>query len=167
MKTNLCTGTLKQVAHRRMARRVAVAGATLALVFTSLASGDMTSAVEPQQTLPPTGSDALTTSVSEPPGQNRDLAGSLDPEGFWTEEKLRDATPLDLLPETANLVPSSEASAGSGIRPNDGVALSEPVGPLGSNGITPLADPVASTVGRLFFNTPDGPRACLLMRCSR
>ncbi|TFC31365.1 hypothetical protein E3O25_02660 [Cryobacterium sp. TMT1-3] len=105
--------------------------------------------------------DALSTSINAPLAAARNAAGdSLDPAGFWTEEKLQSAIPLDLLPDTTGSDRRSEPPAESDESSDEGVTLSDPVAPLQSSEITPFADPVASTVGRLFFNTPNGPSSC-------
>ena len=93
--------------------------------------------------------------ATEPIG--RDLSHETGVEEYWTRERLESAAPLDM--PTMDPAEAKRESTAPAEEENQETIISEPVAPDGS-GEGKLSATVPSTIGRLFFTTPESNGYC-------
>ncbi|TWD80746.1 hypothetical protein FB561_1834 [Kribbella amoyensis] len=103
----------------------------------------VTGAAVPAAAAVPDSTTSATTAVRAPAIPRSAQAGALEPTGYWTAEKLRNAIPADLPAGSAGTASPSSIESSSGI-------ASRPVAPR-TGGADKVNEVVPSTAGKVFF----------------
>lgn len=142
-------------------KRVLLSFVASGVILPALATGAAAAAEAAPGAVASTISDGFTTSVTAARPPARGVAStSVDPSGYWTAQKMREAVPADIV--------VGSADSGTAVSPSDRADLgtagtaSLPVPPRGTaqQPSAPSNATVPSTAGKLFFTINGKPYVC-------